>query len=192
MSNPSPIRFVQQAAMRQGIVLGAWGWVALTMMKLSFSNSLFSLVWLLMMGFTPLVCIALTFRTRQDWWKQEEMPEGFSFTAAFLHSFFTCLCGAVWLATAVFVYLKYFDGGTFFAAYGRMLDTPEGRTALSQLARSQSFDNAFSFESPQKMAEAMQAAGASTYAALILYLSLIGGPVMGLITGIICKRDSRP
>ena len=42
------------------------------------------------------------------------------------------------------------------------------------------------------MAEAMQAAGASTYAALILYLSLIGGPVMGLITGIICKRDSRP
>ena len=89
MSNPSPIRFVQQAAMRQGIVLGAWGWVALTMMKLSFSNSLFSLVWLFMMGFTPLVCIALTFRTRQDWWKQEEMPEGFSFTAAFLHSFFT-------------------------------------------------------------------------------------------------------
>ena len=110
MSNPSPIRFVQQAAMRQGIVLGAWGWVALTMMKLSFSNSLFSLVWLFMMGFTPLVCIALTFRTRQDWCKQEEMPEGFSFTAAFLHSFFTCLCGAVWLATAVFVYLKSFDG----------------------------------------------------------------------------------
>ena len=73
-----------------------------------------------------------------------------------------------------------------------MLDTPEGRTALSQLARSQSFDNAFSFDSPQKMAEAMQSAGASTYAALILYLSLIGGPVMGLITGIICKRDSRP
>ena len=92
----------------------------------------------------------------------------------------------------MFVYLKYFDGGTFFEAYGRMLDTPEGRTALSQLARSQSFDNAFSFDSPQKMAEAMQAAGASTYAALILYLSLIGGPVMGLITGIICKRDSRP
>ncbi|MGM9693825.1 MAG: DUF4199 domain-containing protein [Alloprevotella sp.] len=191
MNNLTPIRFVQQAAMRQGIILGAWGWVTLTMMKLSFSHALFSLVWLLMLGFTPLVCIALTFRTRQNWWKQEEMLESFSFTAAFLHSFFTCLCGAVWLATAVFVYLKYFDGGAFFEAYGRMLDTPEGRAAIAQLARSQDFGSVLSVDSPRKMAEAMQSVGASTYAALILYLSLIGGPVLGLITGIICKKNTK-
>ncbi len=116
-------------------------------------------------------------------------PDGtFGFARGFLHALFMGFYASIWVALAVFVYLQYFDNGSIFAAYGHSLETPEMQQYLLQSGVGAQFDSISGGKGAQGIVDAMQSLGAATYASMSLYLSMIFGPVISTVIGLIARR----
>lgn len=185
MQNNEIVRQINAYAMQHGIVLGLFGVGSLAVFKWSFTFPFFSTLFSVMLLATPVLATVLTLQYRNAIRPQEP---SFSFARGFLHALFTGFYASIWVALFTFVYLQYFDHGTIFAAYGRSLETPETRRALRESGIDAQLNQLTGGRGVQGLVDAMQAVGAATYASLSLYFTLIFGPFISAVIGLVCRR----
>ena len=185
MNNSDNFRVINAHAMRNGITLGVFGFLTLACFKWSLSIPFFSILFNVMLLASPILGGILTFRFR----KATEGSEGsFSFMAGFLHAVFTGFYASIWIALGVFIYLQYFDHGMIFATYGQLLDTPEMQQYLQISGMNAQIEEMTGGTGVQGLVDAMQSAGAAPYATFSIYLSLILGPFISAIIGLVARR----
>lgn len=171
--------------MQHGVVLGFFGVASLVVFRWSFSLPFCSTLFGMMLLATPVLATVLTFRYR----RATTLPgESFGFAQGFLHALFTGFYASVWIALAVFVYLRYFDHGAIFVAYANSLDTPEMKLYMQQSGLEAEFAKMTGGEGVKAIADAMQNMGAATYAAMSLYCAMLFGPVISLVIGLLARR----
>ena len=185
MQNNENVKQINAFAMRNGIVLGLFGILSLVVFKWSFSVPFCSTLFGVMLLCSPILATYQTIRFRQS--IAGEVSE-FGFMRGFLHALFTGFYASVWVALFTFVYLQYFDHGSIFAAYGHSLDTPEMKTYLQQSGMNAQLSQLTGRSGVQGLVEAMQSLGATTYASLSLYSSIIFGPVIAAVIGLITRK----
>lgn len=185
MQNNEVVKQINSYAMRDGITLGVFGIVSLVAFKWSFSLPGLSTLFSIMLLGTPVFATYLTLRFRND---VTEMGEDFAFLRGFLHALFTGFYASILVAVVVFVYLQYFDHDAIFAAYGRSIDTPEMQQYLLQSGMDAQLSELSGGHGVQGLVNALQSLGASTYSALSIYCSMIFGPVIAAIIGLVARR----
>lgn len=183
--NSELVREINNYAMRNGMVLGLFGIVSLLIFKWSFALPAFSTLFGIMLLGSPVLGAYLTIKFRNDVVGSDGT---FGFARGFLHALFMGVYASIWVALAVFVYLQYFDNGSIFAAYGHSLETPEMQQYLLQSGVGAQFDSLSGGKGAQGIADVMQSLGAATYASMSLYLSMIFGPVISTVIGLIARR----
>lgn len=179
------IRHTNAAAMHGGVVLGFFAVLTLVVLRWSFFIPFLSTLFVVMLAGSPVLATLLTLQYRREVAGAEQ---SFSFMSGFLYALFTGFYASLWVALVTFVYLQYFDHGTIFQAYAAQLNTPEAQTALQQSGMAAQLEALDGGRGAEGLAETLQSLGAATYAALSLYFSLIAGPVISVIIGLICKR----
>lgn len=185
MDNRENFRLINWHAMRNGITLGLFGILTLASFKWSLSMPFFSILFNVMIIASPILGGVLTFRFR----KAVVGTEGpFSFMAGFLHTMFAGFYASIWIAVAVYVYLHYFDHGMIFAAYAQALDTPEMQQYLQLSGMNAQIEELTGTGGVQGLVDAMQAAGAAPYATFSIYSSLIIGPFISAVVGLMARR----
>jgi len=188
MANNDNIRYINASAMRCGVPLGLYGILTLAVFRVSFAVPFFSTLFLLMVLASPVVATFLTLHFRT----QTAGADGkFTFQLGFLHALCTGLYATLWVAAMIFVYLEYLDHGTLFAAYAAQLDNPEVQAYLRQSGMAAQMDVLTGGKGAAGLAETMQRVGSANYTALALYFSLLAGPVISAIIGLICRREAR-
>lgn len=185
MQNNEIVSQINVYAMRNGIVLGLFGVATLAVFRHSFDVPFLSTLFLVMLLFTPVLCLWQTLCMRRETVGENE---SFGFTRGFLHALFTGFYASIWIALVTFVYLQYFDGGAIFAAYARSLDTPEVQLYLTQTGIDKQLVEMTGQGGAKGLADAMASIGAATYAAMSIYFTLIFGPVISAVIGLVCRR----
>ena len=183
--NSELVKEINNYAMRNGIVLGVFGILSLLVFKWSFTLPAFSTLFGVMLLGGPVLGAYLTIKFRND---VEGTDGAFSFARGFLHALFMGFYASIWVALAVFVYLQYFDNGSIFAAYGKSLETPEMQQYLQQSGVEAQFDAISGGKGVQGAVDAMQSLGSATYASISLYLSMVLGPVISAVIGLLVRR----
>ena len=170
-------------SMQNGLILGLWTLLALLAMLLSFTYSMLSLVSAIMLIFAPILLFLLTKKYRSL-----VATEGvFTITQGFLHSFFTMLYAATWVALMVFVYLFYLDKGYVFDAYTMYFNRPEVQEILAQKEMQAQLAIALQGMTIQEVVEGLRFIPPATYAGMIFYLNLLFSPVISLLIGLFLK-----
>lgn len=113
----------------------------------------------------------------------------FTYMNGFIHAFFTGFYASIWVALFTFIYLQYFDHGAIFAAYAKVIDTPEMQLYLQQSGLNTEISQISDAQGVQGLVEALRNVGSATYAAMSLYCTLIFGPIFSAIIAFICKKD---
>ncbi len=185
MQNNDNVKQINAFAMRNGIVLGLFGILSLVVLKWSFSIPFCSTLFGVMLLCSPVLATYQTVRFRQA--IASEISD-FGFMRGFLHALLTGFYASVWVALFTFVYLQYFDHGSIFEAYGHSLNTPEMKTYLRQSGIDAQLAQMTGKGGVRGLVEAMQSLGASTYASFSLYCSLIFGPVIAAVIGLITRK----
>ena len=98
---------------------------------------------------------------------------------------------SIWVALGTFIYLQYFDHGTLFAAYEQSLQTPQMAQYLNESGLMVSLNTLTNGNGVKGIGDIMRNVGAANYAAISLYNSLIIGPVIAAIIGLIARRSTR-
>ena len=171
--------------MRNGITLGLFGVLTLACFKWSLSMPFFSILFNVMVLASPVLGGVLTFRFRKAVCGNDAP---FSFMAGFLHAIFMGFYASIWIALCVFVYMQYFDHGMIFAAYGQMLDTPEMQQYLELSGMNAEIQEMTGGSGVSGLVDVLQSAGAAPYATFSIYLSLILGPFISAIIGLMTRR----
>ena len=187
-SNNDIIKQANAFAMRNGIVLGIFGILSLYVFKLSFWYPFFSTLFGVMLLGSPVLGAFLTFKYRKLTIRPQE---GFSFFHGFLHSLLMGLYASIWIALAIFIYLKYFDHGAIFAAYEQSLSTPQMTQQLYNSGLMSTLNEITNGHGVKGIGETMKHLGAAPYASMAIYSSLIFGPVISVIIGLLAMK-SRP
>lgn len=170
-------------SMQNGLILGLWTLLALLAMLLSFTYSMLSLVSAIMLIFAPILLFLLTKKYRSL-----VATEGFfTITQGFLHSFFTMLYAATWVALMVFVYLSYLDKGYVFDAYTMYFNRPEVQEILAQKEMQAQLAIALQGMTIQEVVDGLRFIPPATYAGMIFYLNLLFSPVISLLIGLFLK-----
>lgn len=186
MQNESIIKQVNDYAMQNGVILGLFGIATLTTFKWSLTMPFFGILFEVMLLGSPVFATILTLKYRRQ---QVSKNEPFSFLRGFLHALFMGFYASLWIALIVFIYLRFFDHGTIFAAYEQMLDTPMMRDYLRQSGLDAQIAQISGTGGVKGLAAAMQSIGPATYASLFLYFPMIFGPIISAIIGLICRRS---
>lgn len=172
--------------MQNGVILGLFGIATLTAFKWSLIMPFFGILFEVMLLGSPVFATILTLKYRRQ---QVSKNEPFSFLRGFLHALFMGFYASLWIALIVFIYLRFFDHGTIFAAYEQMLDTPMMRDYLRQSGLDAQIAQISGTGGVKGLAAAMQSIGPATYASLFLYFPMIFGPIISAIIGLICRRS---
>lgn len=171
-------------AMQYGLLLGAWGLLSLAAFVQSFTNVYLSPVSSLMFLATPLLAGWMTFRFRA---RVSAPGEVFTLGRGFAFSYLTGLYAAVWIAAGVFVYLSYVDHGYVFDAYERLLSQPGMAEQLRQNSQLAGLAGGGEL-TPQSVVVAMRAIPPSNYAGVVIYTTVLFGPLFALVIGLVCRR----
>lgn len=185
MPNNEIIRHINASAMRGGIVMGLFGILTLCAFKGSLYAPFFSTLCSVMLLATPVLATLLTLQYRRS---AAGDREPFGFLQGFFFTLFTGFYASLWISVFTYIYLQYFDQGTLFAAYARQLETPAMQTYLRQSGMEAQLNAIGGGRGIQGFVEALENLGAATYAALNIYITLIFGPVISAIVGLICRR----
>ncbi len=188
MQNNYIVRQINAFAMQDGIVLGIFGLTSLWVFKWSFTMPFFSTLFGVMLLGSPALGLALTLRFRT---RAVGQTGGFSFFHGFLHALFMGFYASIWVALGTFIYLQYFDHGTLFAAYEQSLQTPQMAQYLNESGLMVSLNTLTNGNGVKGIGDIMRNVGAANYAAISLYNSLIIGPVIAAIIGLIARRSTR-
>lgn len=168
-------------AMFHGVFLGVWGILSMVAYYASVvSDSSWSITAMLMMVSSPLVAYFLSKHFREVCGEVE-----FTFGRGFTHTLLMGMYATLWVALMVFVYLHYFDNGSFFDAYEVKLSSEEVVQELKRVGVWEIYEQSGGV---RKMINVLRSFGAANYAALIIYFSLIVGPLFSLIIGGLLKR----
>lgn len=186
MNKNDNFRLINTFSMRNGIVLGLFGILTLAAFRWSLSMPFFAALFNIMVLASPLLGGWLTFQFRKS---VAANQDSFSFMSGFLHSLFMGFYASLWIALAVFVYLQYFDHGMIFAAYEQMLDTPEMSQYLQLSGINAQIEEMTENGGVHGMIEVMQSVGAAPYATFSIYMSLIFGPLISAIIGLLARRS---
>lgn len=181
----NPFKFLNAWAMESGLALGVYGCASLAMFKWSLQFPAAGGLFTLMLAGGPVVAALLTRRMRS---RSREPQAPFSFAEGFLHTLLTGLYASLWVALFIFVYLRYFDGGTLFALYANRLSTPEMANYLKESGMGAEIDALTGGGGVKALAESMQRIGAATYASLALYAAFVVSPAVGVVVGWIMRR----
>ncbi|MGM9688037.1 MAG: DUF4199 domain-containing protein [Alloprevotella sp.] len=172
-------------AMQHGIVLGLFACMTLAVFKWSLTYPFFSMLFTVMLLGGPVMTVVLTRKFRS----QTVGPqEPFSFSCGFMHALFTGFYASVWVALFIFVYLRYFDHGSLFAAYANSLDTPEMKAWMQQSGMDAQINLLTEGQGVKGLVAAMQRVGAATYASLALYGAFLVGPFVAILSGVLNTR----
>ncbi len=188
MPNNEIIRHINASAMRGGIVMGLFGILTLCAFKGALYTPFFSSLFSVMLLASPVLATILTLQYRRA---AAGSSEPFGFLQGFLFTLFTGFYASLWISVFTFVYLQYFDQGTIFAAYARQLEEPATQAYLRQSGMEAQLNAVSGGRGAQGFVQAMESLGAATYAALNIYLTLIFGPVISTIVGLICRRGRK-
>lgn len=188
MQNNDIVKQINTYAMQNGLILGGFGIVSLFVLRWSFSMPSLSFLFTLMLFGSFVLAAKLTFKIRNEIAGKDGI---FNFFQGFLHTFFMGFYASVLIAVFVFVYLRYFDYGAIFAAYGHSIDTPEMRQYLMQSGVDAQIAEMTGEHGVQGLVHALQCLGAATYASMSLYSSIIIGPLVSIIIGLLCRCSNK-
>ena len=177
MQNNYIVRQINAFAMQDGIVLGIFGLTSLWVFKWSFTMPFFSTLFGVMLLGSPALGLALTLRFRT---RAVGQTGGFSFFHGFLHALFMGFYASIWVAL-----------GTFISAYEQSLQTPQMAQYLNESGLMVSLNTLTNGNGVKGIGDIMRNVGAANYAAISLYNSLIIGPVIAAIIGLIARRSTR-
>ena len=181
-SSNETIKHTNGYAMQHGIVLGLFACLTLAVFKWSLTYPFFSMLFTVMLLGGPVLTVVLTRKYRS----QVVAPqEPFSFACGFMHALFTGFYASVWVALFIFVYLRYFDHGSLFAAYANSLETPEMKAWMQQSGMEAQVNLLTEGQGIQGLVAAMQRVGAATYASLALYGAFLVGPFVAILSGLL-------
>lgn len=185
MQNNEMLRLINAYAMRNGIMLGLWGILTLTVFKYSFTIPLMSTLYGAMLLGSPVLATFLTIKFRGEILGERE---SFSYLHAFLHTLLMGFYASIWIALFIYVYLQFFDHGTFFENYGNTLNSPEMQQYIRQTGLENQMQQITGSNDVNTFVDILQSFGAANYAALELYTSLFISPIISAIIAIFCKR----
>ena len=179
-----PFAQINAFAMQNGVALGIWVLLAQYAMVGSFTYSVFSMVNLMMLLFTP---IMLFLQTKQ--FRTTVAPTGvFTITQGFLHTLLTTVYASTWVAIGVYVYLSYFDGGYVFDAYVSYFNRPEVKELLLQKEVQQELAVALQGLTFEEVINGLRSMPPATYAMMVFYGNLMVSPLLSLIIAISLRR----
>lgn len=188
MQEANFVKEANQRAMHDGIALGLFGLATLWAFKESFLHPFCSSLFAVMLIGGPVLALALTLRFRRD---TAGNAEPFTFSQGFLHTLFTGFYASIWVALGIFVYLQYFDHGSFFAAWQKSLEQPAMKVYLEQPEVIQSINEITNGRGISAWGETLQRIGAANYAALSIYATIVVDPFIALLCGLIARRNRR-
>lgn len=170
--------------MQYGMLLGVWGLLSLAAFVQSLTQIYLSPVSSLMFLLTPVVAGWMAFRFRA----RVTLPsEGFTLGRGFAFTYLTGLYAAVWIAAGIFIYLSYMDHGYVFDAYGRLLSQPGVMERFQQEFQAAGQPDGQPL-TPDGLVAALRAVPATSYAGMVIYLTVFFGPLFALIIGLFCRR----
>lgn len=168
-------------AMQYGILLGIWGFLALTFSILSYTNAWLGWISNIFMLGSPVVGCLMTLRFRRE--VSESPSSAFTLGRGFAFTFMLGIYACVWISLAVFVYFQWFDHGYVCSLYEQMFSTGDFRT---QMARSGVNESQI-----QDYLDAMRSLTPGSYAATIIFLTLIANGPISLVIALIARRSER-
>lgn len=186
MQSKNLVSEINNYAMQNGIILGLFGIISLVVFKWSLTIPFMSTLFYVMLLGSPFLTAYLTMKLRNQYVKEIGK---FTYMNGFMHAFFTGFYASIWVALFTFIYLQYFDHGAIFAAYAKVIDTPEMQLYLQQSGLNTEISQISGAQGVQGLVEALRNVGSATYAAMSLYCTLIFGPIFSAIIAFICKKD---
>lgn len=168
-------------AMQYGILLGIWGFLALTFSVISMSEAWLGWISNILMLGSPVAGCLMTLRFRRE--VCESPAEAFTFGRGFTFSFLLGIYACIWIALGVFIYFQWFDHGHLCDLYEQMFATGEARI---QMARS-----GISETQVRESLDMMRALTPGSYASAIVFLSLIANVPISLVIALIARRSEK-
>ncbi len=178
------LRQTNAYAMQYAVVLGLWHIATLSMVMLSLTNPSWSLPAIFMLPGGFFLALVLTRRFR----KEVGGESGFSVYHGFLHTLLMGLFASVWLALFVYLYMRFADALWIFDAYRLQLNEPATVEALNASGMMEELKNLTGSDSPAAIVDILQDIPPMTYAASMLYMSMLASPICALIIGIVCRK----
>lgn len=181
-SNDNTFKQTNGFAMQYGVLLGLCGLAGLACFVGSFTTPFLSFFHLLLTLGSPVLAGYLTIRFRNAVMQPEL---GFSFGRGFGYTFLMGMYATLWIAVGVFVYLAYIDNGYIFDAYEKVLNQPE---YVAQLRASGTWNVLQSAGGITKLVNNMRAISAASYAAGVIYMSLMVAPLISAVIALVCRK----
>ena len=116
------------SAQRDGLALGLYWMVTMSMFICQFAVPVCGLIWSFMMLYTPFFVGGLAIR-----YALRERGGELSYAGAYLYSLITYICGALILALAFWIYLRYMDDGYVIDRYTSALTDPRNQEIMKEL-----------------------------------------------------------
>ncbi len=176
-------------AMYHGVFLGIFGVLTLACYVLSFSYESLSLIFMVAPVISLFLARTLTIRYREA--SGYDIAQGFGFGRAFSHTLLMGFYAGLWVALAVFIYLRWIDQGFLFNCMEVHLGRPEMIEMLQQSGVPETFGIPDDADLPSTLANVMRSVSPITYAVSFLYFNILLAPILSVLVALFCIKRPR-